>query len=135
MIELSKSELTEVLDWACESGHHVTPLFIRLKGILAQENKNFTMRDFQQAWERHAKRNGKVYQVVLQTVIGKSEQIDWDRFNSNHPLFCDYWNRRGWNFCGETLIDWIDNGCCAPPPEVSRETPNTRLSRIANRQR
>lgn len=72
----------------------------------------------ERGWERHHKRNRQVYQVVLQTLLGKWESIDWAKFAENHEKFCYYWDRHGWQYCPETLIDWIDNGMNPPPPEA-----------------
>ena len=133
-LDLSREEMQELLGWA--SGHQIaSPLYRRIKSTLTADVREFTIGDFKEAWERHHKRNAKVFQVVLQLVISKMDQIDWQKFNLNHPVYCEYWNRRGWQYCPEALIDWIDNGCCAPPPEAEREAPNTRTRRIAERRR
>ena len=90
--------------------------------------------EIKEAWDRHHKRNGRqVWQVVLQTIIGKLETIDAERFRANHQGYCEFWTRRGWSFCSETLMDWIDNGCNPPPPEAEKQSVNTRTRRIAER--
>jgi hypothetical protein len=74
------------------------------------------------AWERHHKRArgfGEARDVAIPYILGMSN-LDWDRFDRNHPLYCNYWDRHGWNFCSETLLAWVMNGCCPPPPEAQR---------------
>lgn len=88
----------------------------------------------QAAWMRHHRRNSFATRAItFQTIMGMDD-VDWESFAVNHPKFCDYHDRTGW-MTGETLLAWVQNGCCTPPPDPVREQPNNRLSRIANRQR
>jgi len=88
----------------------------------------------QAAWARHHKRNNYATRLItLRTILGM-EGIDWDAFERNHIAYCEYRDRHGWDFGTETLLAWVENGCCGPPPEPMKAQANTRLSRIGNRE-
>jgi hypothetical protein len=73
---------------------------------------------FTVAWERHRKhRANQPLQAVAQTFIGRNGSLDWGRLESAHPAYCEYWAARGWDFCGLTLLEWIDAGMPEPPPK------------------
>lgn len=133
-IELSVGEVERVLYWFSRlqarglSQHQDEDIRTKLEGHRVMPSD--VLNNFDEFWERHHKRNGQVYQVVLQNVIGKAGKIDWSRFARNHPIFCDYWDKAGWRYCGETLMDWIDNGMNPPPPEEKRAS---KADRIAER--
>jgi len=74
---------------------------------------------FVDAWRRHLKqRRDQPEQVVCQVLIGRNGTVDWARFTEFHPAYCAYWDKRGWDFCPLTLLEWIDGGMLPPPLEV-----------------
>ncbi len=84
-------------------------------------------REFMEAWRRHLKqRANQPEQVVAQTLIGKNGTVDWLRLVEIHPTYCSYWERRGWDFCPLTLLEWIDGGMLPPPPEAETESDRKR---------
>lgn len=84
-------------------------------------------RDFTTSWNRHLKqRHDQPMQVVVQLLMGRSVTVDWKKLCELHPIYCDYWVKRGWDFCPLTFLEWIDGGMLPPPPEaiaVSRKLP------------
>lgn len=77
-------------------------------------------RSFVDAWKRHLKfRRDQPEQVVVQTLIGRNGTVDWHKLVEVHPGFCSYWERRGWDFCPLTLLEWIDMGMPPPPPDAA----------------
>jgi hypothetical protein len=90
---------------------------------------------FVDAWRRHLKqRRNQPEQVVMQTLIGRNGTVDWVRFAEFHPQYCAYWEKRGWDFCPLTLLEWIDGGMLPPPVEpisVAQEGATARSIRVA----
>jgi hypothetical protein len=88
----------------------------------------------QAAWSRHHKRNGfATRKITIDTILGKDD-IDWEAFERNHIAYCEYRDRKGWDYCTETLLAWVENGCCPPPPEPVKTEANTRMRRLTERE-
>lgn len=62
-------------------------------------------------------------QVTLQTLIGLG--VDWEELSRRHEAFADYHDRHGW-MTGETLLAWVQNGMCPPPPEIKSSRSNVK---------
>jgi len=115
-VDLSREEIEKILDWSPPGSNPLKLRLMEISKAVPPETTRGAM--FGEAWERHHKRNGQVFQVAFQTFLSKAAGLDWARFLRNHPIFCEYWDRTGWRYCTETLIDWIDNGMMMPPPEA-----------------
>jgi hypothetical protein len=135
------AQITEALEWAdkVQAILEKRPQTKQPMGgltvleIKKQPMGGLTVLEIKTAYERHHKRNGMSFNSVLQQLMG-SDDVDWDRFKVNHPLFCDYWGRKGWSFCTQFFLDWVNTGCCPPPPEPTKTNANTRAARIGNRE-
>jgi uncharacterized protein YdaU (DUF1376 family) len=74
---------------------------------------------FTESWRRHLKqRRDQPLEVVAQVLIGRNGSLDWDELARAHPAYCAYWEKRGWDFCPLTLLEWIDGGMLPPPAEA-----------------
>lgn len=83
------------------------------------------------AWAHHHKRNGfdrKPY--VLWKIRMMSDSIDWTEFALNGSIYRRYWDRKGWIYNSETLLAWVENGCCLPAPEPETAE-QAKLRRLA----
>lgn len=89
-----------------------------------------TDRFFAAAWDRHHKHRGsESTKSVRRTLL--SRDVDWEAFERRHVSYCAYWDRKGWNFCPVTLIEWLDNGMPPPPPEAAlQESPPSRSTKL-----
>ncbi len=82
---------------------------------------------FGAAWSRWGvNRKTESLQSVVQVLIGMNGDLDWDRFVANYPPWCDYWDRHEWKFSGQSLLEWVRNGCKLPPPEPLEQQQNGR---------
>lgn len=86
-----------------------------IKSLKPEEKRNTStesvLLDF--AWKRHAKfSNREPQQLVFQMVFDKV--IDY----TVHNVYCDYWDKHGWQFSQLTFLGWINAGQPLPPPEV-----------------
>jgi hypothetical protein len=74
---------------------------------------------FTESWRRHLKqRRDQPLEVVAQVLIGRNGSLDWDELARAHPAYCAYWDKRGWDFCPLTLLEWIDGGMLPPPADA-----------------
>ena len=88
-------------------------------------------RTFVEAWKRHMKfRRDQPEQVVAQTLIGRNGTVDWNHLVEVHPSYCAYHQRHGWQFCSLTLLEWIDMGMPAPPPEAVQNGKESFMERL-----
>jgi hypothetical protein len=80
-----------------------------------------------EASSRHHKHRGtETTTYVLKKLTASN--LDWDEFERRHTPYCRYWDRKGWNFCPLTVVEWFQNGMPPPPPEVSIEAASSPRS-------
>jgi hypothetical protein len=71
------------------------------------------------AWDRHHKRSRfETRDMVISMLMAMN--LDCERFERNHAAYCEYWDFHGWQYNPETLLAWVRNGMCPPPPEAGR---------------
>jgi len=82
------------------------------------------------AWKNHHKRNSfETRDAVVAHIMGM-DGIDWDEFAINGAMYRKHWDRVGWQYNSETLLAWVRNGCCPPPPEPETAE-RAKLRRLA----
>ncbi len=97
--------------------------------IPEREWRNFDFGSwFDIAWERWKKRRGNQRQLCQQHLAGVAVNARFLRdFELGLSRWCDYWEVRGWNFCTQTLMDWVrDEGWKSNPPNTEKTQQMTK---------
>ncbi len=99
----------------------------------ARENPKISADDFESAWDRHLKHTrSEPKDLVLQQILSMNGKFDEARFRERHAVFCDAWDKAGWQYCPLTFLGWIEAGMPMPPPKPDSQ--KTRAERIAERE-
>lgn len=101
---------------------------VQSSSIDASSEADFTCDEFEAAWHRHKNFSQKEpMHLVLQNILSMNGKFRVDRFRSNHPGWCEYWEANGWNNFGSlTFLGWIGAGM----PEPQKKVPAKRESII-----
>jgi hypothetical protein len=72
-------------------------------------------------YERHLKHHrDEPRDLVIQHVISLGDKFDQVTFNNRHGPYCDFYDRKGWDFCTLSMLAWIRAGMPPPPKAAAR---------------
>jgi len=92
-----------------------------------RESREFPVspEELEAAWDRHlnvSRSHQEPKNLVFQKILNMNGGFNVARFRENHPVWCEYWERHGWNSFGSvTFLGWIEAGMPAPPPEAAKD--------------
>jgi hypothetical protein len=72
-------------------------------------------------FDRHLKHHREEPRdLVIQHVISLGDKFDQVLFQNRHGPYCDFYDRKGWDFCTLSMLAWIRAGMPPPPKAAVR---------------